>query len=296
MGASSSAGRSCVRYTVRASGLKCGLKYSPASFLVKQGIPHEWGVGMVGRSLGLALFVSALGATNSFAADKPVEILTLEWPPYTAAALPDGGATTSIVRKAFEAAGYQVTVRFLPWKRAVDTVANASNTPIAFFPGYNCNQTPGLMASDVIGDSLLGFAQNTEAPLVWSALDDLKGKSVGTVLGYSNTPDFDAMTADGRIRADVAAEDVTNMRKLVAKRIDAAVIDKFVLEYLRKKDAVLSANAQALEFNAKPLQTNPLYVCARDDDAGRRLIQDVNGALKRLDIGALTKEYFDKAL
>ena len=251
---------------------------------------------MSNRFVASFLAALALGGADALAADKTVELLTLEWPPYTASTLSGGGATTSIVRKAFEAAGYQVKVAFLPWKRAVEMVSEASNTPVAFFPGYHCKQKEGLVASEAVGDGPIGFAENVEAPLAWSSLDDLDGKRIGTVIGYSNTEEFDARAAEGRIKPEAAADDVTNLRKLANKRLDAVVIDKFVFEYMRKKDAGLAESRGKLAFNGKPLKTNTLFVCARGDAAGTQLIQDLNTGLRTLDINALTKDYFDKAL
>ena len=54
----------------------------------------------------------SLMATTSDTAD--VTLTTLEWPPYTSPSLPEGGATTSIVRQAFENIGIEADVVFLP--------------------------------------------------------------------------------------------------------------------------------------------------------------------------------------
>jgi len=60
-------------------------------------------------------------AVPSFATadDKVVRLATLEWAPYTSESARHDGATTEVVRRAFEAMGYQLEVVFYPWERAI---------------------------------------------------------------------------------------------------------------------------------------------------------------------------------
>lgn len=228
------------------------------------------------------------------AQEKTVSLATLEWPPYVGAALPEEGATTAVIKKAFETAGYKVEVIFLPWKRAVEETAEAGGKFDAFYPGYNCNQKPGLVSSESLGSSPLGFAENAEAPLAWSSLDDLAGKRVGTVQGYTNTAEFDERVAMGKITADAAVNDLTNLKKLVAKRLDAVIVDRFVMEYMLKTEKDLAADAGKIAFNKKPLEEKNLFLCFRDDSAGKKVVADFDAALATIDVPALIDAYFKK--
>jgi polar amino acid transport system substrate-binding protein len=124
----------------------------------------------------------SLMATTSDAAD--VTPTTLEWPPYTSPSLPEGGATTSIVRQAFENIGIEADVVFLPWKRAI-TMAKDDSAAVAYYPGYHCRHVEGFIASEPIGFGPLGLGENTAAPITWTSLDDLGEQKlkIGTVLG-----------------------------------------------------------------------------------------------------------------
>lgn len=176
---------------------------------------------------------AGLIAAPAAAQDSSVTITTLEWPPYTSPALPLGGAVTEIVIEAFANSGISAEVMTLPWQRAI-VMADEEEAMVGYFPGYHCRHMDGFIASDPIGFGPLGLVENTEAPISWGSIDDLGEQQllIGTVLGYANTDEFDEKAGTGWIRAVPAPDDATNLRKLVRQRIDAAVIDRFVLSYL----------------------------------------------------------------
>ncbi len=53
----------------------------------------------------------------SLAVGEIIRVSTLNWPPYTGKDLPLGGATTDVVRAAFEKVGHEIEVNYRPWKR-----------------------------------------------------------------------------------------------------------------------------------------------------------------------------------
>ena len=231
------------------------------------------------------------------AADQVVRIATLDWPPYTGKDLPEGGATTDVVRAAFAKVGYDVEVEYLPWKRAIGMAAQGTDEVVAYFPGYHCNHRENFVASEPIGNGPLGFAEHVEAPISWETLDDISDQQlkIGTVLGYANTNDFDAKVGTGYILAVPSNDDLTNLKKLMRKRIDAVVIDKLVLEYLKATDASLKGGAEKLQFDDNPLEDKTLYLCLRGDEKGRTLKHIFNAGLEQIDATAIVDNYFATA-
>ena len=248
-----------------------------------------------GIVLGAALLIASSG--SAWAQDKVVSISTLDWPPYTGSELPKGGATTEVVRAAFAKVGYQIHVAYQPWKRAIDTAKKGTDGVIAYFPGYHCHHRAGFIASEPIGNGPLGFAQHVDVPIIWKDLDDIGEQKlvIGTVLGYANTDGFDAKVGAGSIDTIPANDDVTNLKKLLRKRIDAVVIDKLVLEYLKATDESVKGGADKLEFNGKPLEDKTLYLCFRDDEQGRTMMQTFNAGLERVYVEAIVDGYFATA-
>ncbi|NND71114.1 MAG: ABC transporter substrate-binding protein [Rhodothermales bacterium] len=226
---------------------------------------------------------------------ESVTLTTLEWPPYTSEALPQGGATTAVVKMALESVGLKAEVSTLPWKRAIaDAKHNAQY--VAYFPGYHCRHVDGFVASDPVGNGPLGFAENTQSPFTWENLDHIGEQklTIGTVLGYSNTDEFDKKAGTGWIKVVQAKDDLTNLRKLLRKRIDAAVIDKLVLSYMLATESELADSAKFLKFDERALEDKLLYLCFVDDENGRALRDRFNKGLANLDIQKIVDRYFDE--
>jgi polar amino acid transport system substrate-binding protein len=236
-------------------------------------------------------------ASPGLAQDKTAHIATLDWPPYTGGDLPGGGATTEVVRQAFEKAGYTTEVAYRPWKRAIDMAKDGKDGVVAYFPGYHCRHQEGFASSEPIGNGPLGFAEHADAPITWDSLDSIGEQQlkIGTVLGYANTDEFDQKVGTGWILAVPSNDDITNLKKLARKRIDAAVIDKFVLEYLKATDPSLKSSRKDLQFNARPLEDKTLFLCFRDDEAGRAMMADFNAGLAQVSADKIVENYFATA-
>ncbi len=245
------------------------------------------------RKVLTGLLAGILLSTSADAADQLV-ITTLEWPPYTSEELPKGGATTEVVRQAFSAAGLDVDVATLPWKRAI-AMAKDDAAVAAYFPGYHCRHVDGFIASDPIGNGPLGFAENVNARIKWTSVDEIGEQKlrVGTVLGYANTDEFDEKAGTGWVRAIPAPDDLTNLRKLARQRIDLAVIDKLVLSYLLATEPTLKQDADAIAFNERPLEEKTLFLCFNDDEDGRQLRDRFNAGLAKIDPDEIVNNYFD---
>ena len=139
------------------------------------------------------------------AQEGTAHVATLDWPPYTGADLPSGGATTKVVRQAFEKMGLRTDVAYRPWKRAIDMAKDGKDGVVAYYPGYHCRHQEGFVASEPIGNGPLGFAENADAPITWDSLDSIGQQQlkIGTVLGYANTDEFDQKVGTGWIIANL---------------------------------------------------------------------------------------------
>lgn len=246
----------------------------------------------ISGSFGLAAFL-AISAPLQVSANDRVSVSTLEWPPYTSETLPKGGATTEVVRQAFAAAGLELDVIVLPWKRTIAAAKDDANV-LAYYPGYHCRHVEGFIASEPIGFGLLGFVENADAPVTWTSIDDIGEQKlkVGTVLGYANTDEFDEKAGTGWVRAIPAPDDLTNLRKLSLQRIDMAVIDKLVLSYLIASEPTLAGKEDELVFNARPLETKTLYLCFNDDEEGQAWRDRFNAGLETVNTEAVVESYF----
>jgi len=235
-------------------------------------------------SLIFAVFMS-LSAT---AADKVVELTSLDWPPYSGKALSEQGASVAVAKAAFKAMGYELKVSFYPWNRAVALAKDKGSSYAGYFPEYYSDDiAKEFTFSEPMGTGPLGFAELKTKPVSWSVLDDLKAHRIGVVQGYVNTTDFDAMVANKSIKASSTISDVNNLKKLAAGRIDLAVVDKNVMNYLLKTDAQLKKSAGNLQFNGTLLEDKKLYICFKNTAKGKELADIYNQGLKKIDIAAI---------
>lgn len=237
----------------------------------------------------LCLVVSALTCTMASAqqATSAIQLATLEWPPYTGPDLPDGGHSTVIVRAAFGAAGRRIHPTFFPWSRAISTIKYRLDY-IGYYPEYASNRTrEQCFLSDQIGSSRLGFAQLRSKPIAWNSVADLSKYRIGVVHNYVNSESLDAAIAAGRQPVDEARDDTQNLKKLLAGRVDIAVIDEAVLDYLMRTNAHLRPQRDSVAFAHRPLETHGIYVCFQRSAEGRKFRDLFNAGLKMISINRI---------
>lgn len=227
---------------------------------------------------------------SALAADY--KMTSLDWPPYTNDKLPAQGATSAVVTEAMKAAGNGLKVEFYPWTRTVN-LAKSDTAYIAYFPEYFSKENAAeFLYSDPIGTGPLVFIERKSAPITWTSYDSLKGKKIGVVKDYVNTEELDTKIASKALTADVAPDDVKNLLKLAAGRIDVAVVDINVYNYLAKNDAAVKAAAGDLQVNAKTLEDKKLFVCFKKSPEGEKALKVFNEGLKKVNINDIMKKYF----
>ena len=225
---------------------------------------------------------------------ETVKLTSLDWPPYTSEAIAMQGASVAVAKAAFEAVGIDLQVEFFPWKRAV---AYGKDNPEydGYFPEYYAESLKqDFILSAPMGNGPLGFAQSSKSDINWSSLNDLKKYRIGTVSGYVNTAEFDAMAQNKELNISEASSDLKNLQKLLAGRVDLAVIDKNVMTYLVSTESELKGKQSELTFNTTPLENKDLYICFKKNNRGQQLAEAFNEGLGKIDVAAIMNDYFPK--
>lgn len=237
--------------------------------------------------LSLSLF-SQLG----LASNKVVELTSLDWPPYSSKGLAEQGASVAVAKAAFKAMGYELKVTFFPWSRAVALAKDNSSQFAGYFPEYYSSDIANeFIYSEPMGSGPLGFAERKDKAISWSVLDDLKPYRIGIVQDYVNTADFDAMVAAKTLKTSTTISDTNNLMKMVNKRIDLAVVDKNVMNYLLKTDKKLMKKADLAQFNKTILEDKKLFICFKKGAKGEELAKIYNEGLKKIDIMGIMNKY-----
>ncbi len=223
-----------------------------------------------------------------------LHLASLEWLPYVGRSLPDGGLSGAVAKSVAARFGYGIKIDYFPWMRAMQ-VGGSDPDFVGYFPAYHtAERAQQCHFTAPMGSSTIGLATLAEAPLHWRVLDDLAGNKLGVVLGYSNGEAFDQLVKRGKLQVDASVSDTINLKKLLAGRIRAVVIDKAVLRYLLASDPVLSREREKMLFHEQPLAVLSLHVCFQRTPLGLKLKQSYDAALLQTDIAKIENAYFDQ--
>ncbi|HLD68177.1 MAG TPA: transporter substrate-binding domain-containing protein [Pseudomonas sp.] len=246
---------------------------------------------MYASLLFFLLLVLPLGAQ---AAPPTLRLASLEWLPYVGPNLPHGGLSANTAAVVAAEFGYAVAIDYFPWKRAMQ-VGGENSAYAGYFPAYHTDERARQCHfSKPMGHSTVGLAYLKSQPLQWATLADLSAFKLGVVLGYSNGEAFDTQVEQGLLTVESSNNDRNNLKKLLASRVRAVVIDKTVLRYLLLADEQLKKHREQIEFHPRTLAELPLHICFQRSPAGQALQQQFNAALLRINMEKVESDYFDQ--
>lgn len=226
------------------------------------------------------------------AAANEVALVTLDWPPYSGT-LANQGFLSVVLREAYATQGHSLSIKVLPWLRAIKVAMGGTrNGPLGFYSAsqQECIDANGR-TSDAIGHYQFFLAQRKDSQPTWRHWKDLHGKRIGVIEGYDNGPDIARLVSQSLVTVDVAPNDLSSLQKLAAKRVDYAVTDARVFEYLQKAHGLSS-----LDLAARPTTGKlPLYVCFNLTPSAEAMRLVLNEGLKRVNVEAIAQAYLRSA-
>ncbi len=227
--------------------------------------------------------------------DKIINLATLNWPPYISEDVCNKGWVFQFTVAILVSKGYQVNIHFYPWARSVKLVEQGkmdilfpeyfieSSAPSDAVLGKKRRELLVLSNKFAGGDlsllKLKGYAFNLQQDL-----GNLKGKIIGVVRGYQNTPEFDAMMDSKQFAVVEAVDELQLVKLLVAKRVDLIIGDPSVFTYSVNYSNLSNHNKQALlnsiERVEPSLKYNHLYFAISNSyPQWHQLLDDINLAL-----------------
>ena len=218
----------------------------------------------------IAIFLFGLSWLTA-AAQRPVRIASVEYPPYVSKAMPQQGVLADLTVQAFAAAGETASVELLPWPRAMRlTQAGKFDGLLLLWPEEV--KKLKLHASDALYQSELGVFVRVDTALPIKDIESLSGYRLGIVQDYGYPP---ALLKSGAV-LHVAADDKTNFRKLAADRLDMALLERPVGEYFLHHE--LKPLCGKIEWGGKALAFLPLTIGFN----GKQQLEQFNHGLKLL--------------
>lgn len=232
-----------------------------------------------------------LFASDSNAEVKEIDIICDEWPPYQIVENNHvAGFSTRIVEAVFERMKVRIkSIKAYPWKRAAvmiekgkaDALFSANFTQeraeFAHYPDEMIVSSPWVMWIRKKDD------------YKFESFEDLLGKKIGLVRGYSYTPDLWDFVEKHSLYEEVT-NDEQNFRKLSMGRVDFITAELGNGLHIIKK---LSIN------NVMPLKNNPvksdgLYIIFNKKNIPRSFVDKFSDELKKLKRESLYKYLYDE--
>ena len=222
----------------------------------------------------------------------PLRLAAEDWPPFVTASMPNNGLSGALVGAVFERIGYVVHIDYFPWKRTMELGLNSPRYA-GFLAVWRTPEREKLCHfSHSIGSTQTVLAYLKEAPVQAAAVAGLRGLRVGTVAGYSNGEQFDAMAKAGELKAEEGVNDETNLRKLLIRRFPAIVIERRVLRHLLAGGHFSKAERERIGFSDKLFKERPVHLCFKRSVDGLKLQQAFNDAARDFDLLRIERDYW----
>ncbi|MBV8465489.1 MAG: transporter substrate-binding domain-containing protein [Burkholderiales bacterium] len=215
-----------------------------------------------------------VGAAASSA--RHLSMVATEFPPYTASNVAEQGLVSAIARAAFRVAGYDTSLVIEPWARALAEVKHGA-FDVLLAVWYQPEREQFMAFSDPLWTNQIGFYGLRSKPINVSSLKSLSPYTIGVVKDYANPADFDA----AHLKTEASVDDLTSIRKLAAGRVDLALVDKTLGQFLLRNEAHNMAGK--LQWLDPAVASVPLYITISKSRPGyEHIVADFNRGLAEL--------------
>ena len=203
-----------------------------------------------------------------------------DWPPYIGANLPDHGILSHLVSAAFARSGVTVRYRFMPNNRSLQSARNGMvDGSLGWAPSPERLQD--LLYTQPVLSARMVFFQHRSHVVSWTQLAELSSMRIGVTIGNYYSDEFDRLMRQGVLHTDGAADDLSNFRKLLARRIDLFPIEEEVGLFLLSRH--FSRAEVAKLQHSQPFWLAPLHVVIwKKHPHGAELVERFNRGLLAL--------------
>ena len=208
---------------------------------------------------------------------KEIELLTAPYPPFHGPNLRNQGPVTEIVVEAYKKVGYRVTVKFLPWARALK-LAKDGKADGLHGAWYSAEREQWFVYSNALpGSEVVFYKRKGTGPRSFTSYEDLRPYTIGIVRGYRNPPAFNA----ANLRTAITDSDKTNLRILAGKRVDLILIDRHTASSILETE--LTEYRDRLEALEPPVEGLSLYLLiSKKVEEYQTKVDDFNKGLELL--------------
>lgn len=223
------------------------------------------------KKLLLVAALSVMASTGAFAQDKLVVNFDEGNQPFMyGTATEVKGIYPSLIDAAFKKMGLTIQMGAMPWKRAL-AEADEGRAGVGGIYKNAAREAKYDFSAPIYQEKLVVYAQKGKGA-TYAKLDDLNGKTIAVIRGWSYGDEFDAARAAGKFKAEEAESDALNFKKLAADRVDLIVASPLAADPILKKEGL----ADKIEALPTPLAANDTYLIFNKKAGKADLIKKFN--------------------
>lgn len=237
----------------------------------------------------LILFFSVFSARGQ----EIVKLSTVDFPPYSYS---EGqiikGIEVDIVKKIFDDQGIKYVIELVPFPRALKSVEDGERDFIFNFYKNPDRLTKFDYSDPILENPLVLFVKKDKNVAFTGRIEELKGYNIGTMLGYTYSPEFDKARKEKFIKTEEVSGHESNFQKLSAGRIDIYIVEKNVGLFIIKK---LDLKGQFKYLNV-PLKVQQGFMGISKKNHRKALLGKINAGLRALKASGEYQKIFDRYL
>lgn len=211
--------------------------------------------------------------------DDEIIVAIEPWAPFADEDLPGRGFLTRLTEAAFEAAGYEPRVEFIPWARALHDVEQGyRHVLMGLF--YSEEREQVYRYSEPVYQAQVGLVARADFERdAYDSLQELVEYTIGIGRGFANSPEFDA-AAEDYLNVDIATDHATHIPMLFAERIDMMAGTVDIILHAAEQQGHPAASMKVLE---PPLMVHDIHIgVSRAIDDSERIRDDFNRGLRAI--------------
>jgi polar amino acid transport system substrate-binding protein len=181
------------------------------------------------------------------------------------------GIYPAVIDAAFKHMNVPLTLQTKPWKRAIQEIDEGTAGVGGIYK--NPEREKKYDYSEQIFIEKLVIYSNKAKPIDYKDINDLKGKKVGVLRGWSYGDDFDNARKANALMAEEVASDDQNFQKLDQGRLDAVIA-------IAESGAPLMAKNKSVIAATNPLSQSPTYLTFSKSANKAAILKQFDQAIK----------------
>jgi len=239
-------------------------------------------------------------------ASQKISVATLNWAPYIGETICKQGWVQQLTIALLASQGYEITVRFLPWARAIRMAESGlvdmlypeyfiePTAPSDMYKGTNRVEHLAL-SRKLPGGPIVFMKRKGETDQYRGKLLNLRNEKIGVVRGYQNTPEFDALMDMGFFDISQSVDDLMNTRKLIRNRINLIIGDPAVIRFSISGGMLSESEKtrilQRIEVVQPVIKYNHLYYAiSKKKPSWKNTLKLVNAAIEEFETSGLMSD------